>query len=795
MCSVIESALSTEALDVVVYSKYADTSDATWGCHDPKLFQDDDGTYYVYSTGWNNGVDLRTSTDLHNWTAKTYPLEGNWDDDFLRWLAFTPNSGKPVTGTVFGMDRGNGNGNTYSSSSVDTGSWAPTVTKLNGKYYMFHGIIVDTIQKAAAITLAIADNPKGPFIPASKYDPATYKTSTLVRFCNEPKDVVMHYDDGSGSFTVPYSQCLNNWYYAANGQSNDNTPTRLTTNSTYYGFGAIDPEFVIDVADGSMKEFTIGSRTCYAMIYGSWRCGIALIYVDAATLKPVASVAGTSTTGKIYAVGDIMDEPLDTLEGNFGIPLVGGVQAGYEGAQLIYNSNTGYYYMFVSMGNLMYEYRVGMGRSTSITGPYYDTNGFGMDNHPSDTHFYYHRIGAKIFGAMAFNGEYGWRCPGGLSVWRDIKTGAVLLAAHSRTNYRGEGDFALQVHQLFFNEKGWPVMNANEYYDENLEPLTMADIAGTYDVIRTTLGTGTESFTAYSGAVTNGINTADAHEDTSVAVTIAENGTISGNYTGTFTLGADGYSATIVAGGSTYYGYVFNARKGYTTRKTISFTVLESKGTFKSNWATENQYLFGNKRAEEVESSTNATPASRIEKFPTEDTSCEISSSITIGTLGSVVANADGLSVSFKLNGGYSSDWSDVLITAQTKIRLSTIDYLPDGTWADNVMEAASAENAVTGNPYAAYYNSACFVTISFNADGSIVFYKNGLPVVTYSGTTQTTNRKTTVAAINKLFISDLAQTGFTIAAGSYTYTGFIIDTAVDAAGAAKLYASYGSSN
>ena len=53
--------------NVLSDNRYSGVLGAQWGCHDPKLFQDDDGTYYVYSTGWADGVQIRKSTDAQHW--------------------------------------------------------------------------------------------------------------------------------------------------------------------------------------------------------------------------------------------------------------------------------------------------------------------------------------------------------------------------------------------------------------------------------------------------------------------------------------------------------------------------------------------------------------------------------------------------------------------------------------------------------------------------------------------------------------------------------------------------------
>ncbi len=536
------------AAENTVVSKYSSKSDDVWGCHDPKLFQDSDGTYYAYSTGWGERVELRSSKDMVTWKKKSISV--GVDSEFQSWVNSTE-------------------------------SWAPTVIKQNGKYYMFHGIITGTSPNLyACITLAISDSPEGPFIPASQYNPSIYKTSTLVRYAWSSSD--SGYEDT----------------YNVGGDWNT-------------GFGGIDPEFVFDVATGSLKTYTIGSTTCYAVTYGSWKGGIALIYVDAKTLKPICTTAGTSAYNNVsYAEGDVMDAPVDSISGNQGKKLVGGSGAGYEGAQLIYNSSTGYYYMFVSMGDLTYEYRVGVGRSDSIDGPYLDAGGANM---ASVTTANYHSIGSKILGAAELDGEYGWRSPGGQSILR-ARNGKIMLASHSRTTFMS-GDFVLRLQQMFFNSEGWPVLNQNDYYayysgytssgTESLSALTLSDIAGEYSTILTVRGTDTSTLELAGNSQTG--NTADGTATESVSMYISSDGTIYGDgssssYTGTVTLGSNG-AATITlknASGTalgTFYGYFLHAvdfakkSSTFSDHRTITFTTLCSDTS-----ATEKgEYFWGNR--------------------------------------------------------------------------------------------------------------------------------------------------------------------------------------------------------
>ena len=446
---------------------------------------------------------------------------------------------------------------------------------------MFHGIITGAAPDVhACITLAISDSPTGNFKPASKYDSNLYKTSTLVRYT---------WDNTAEGFTDTYNNASKSWNN---------------------GFGCIDPEFVYDIATGNLMTYQIGSNTCYAITYGSWKQGIAVIYVDAETLKPVCTVSGTSLyDNKSYSIGDEMDAPADSISGNQGTFLVGrnpskNTDSAYEGAQLIYNSQTKYYYMFVSMGELTYEYRVGVGRAYSADGSSIPTTYTDASSHNMSIveNSNYHSVGSKITGAAQLTGEYGWRSPGGQSVFR-TKSGKIIFACHSRTTFKG-GDFVLRLHQMFFNADGWPVINQNDYYDdykdytsdgsESLSKLTLADIAGTYNTILTVRGTEKSTLNLAGSKYTG--NTADGTATESKSIKISSSGEISGSYTGTLVLASDGYSATITLSNyGTFKGYFLHAvdwAKKSGKRRTITFTTLCNSGN------GVGEYFWGNKAGE-----------------------------------------------------------------------------------------------------------------------------------------------------------------------------------------------------
>lgn len=569
-----------QSLESVVHSKYSGsfTEDVQgqWGtlnCHDPKIFQDDDGTFYVYSTDaaiggkGRKGLQIRTSEDLVKWECLSdSALQDYWDEEWLEWVGF--------------------------EDEDDASTWAPTVIKQHGLYYMMHGIITGSYPNAA-ITLAIADNPEGPFYPAKDAAANNKKIAEVL------KSLGVSY---KSSYIVRYSYAedFNEDFLSSNPNSTPsyntglyNTQTREEADSVGWlnGFGCIDPEFVMDVNTGKLMEYTVAGRKCFAVTYGSWKGGIAQIYVDQASMKPVNP-----------ADGKVIDFSADSVNGAFGVCIGGGYGAAYEGAQVIYNSKTGYYYLFVSMGNLDHDYRVGVGRSKNIEGPYLDASGKSMLL-DGITSMQFHTIGSKIKGAMQFAKGKSFRCQGGESILR-AQDGRILMATHSRTNFLPGWFFYLQINEMFFNEEGWPVLNQNEYYplEDAMENFTMEDIAGEYEVILTVREGKTGNFSGFGYGDPVDANLADANPTVSKKIVINESGNISGSYSGKIELldkddeGRQKVAVTLageksgeslgVFKGFVMEAYDWNEGSGKKARK-ISITTLDSERS--------GEYFFGNK--------------------------------------------------------------------------------------------------------------------------------------------------------------------------------------------------------
>jgi len=166
-------------------------------------------------------------------------------------------------------------------------------------------------------------------------------------------------------------------------------------------YNAIDPNLFIDPQGNPWLAF------------GSWNSGIKLTRLNSSTLKP---------TGQLYS--------LARRDG------------GIEAPTLTYRG--GYYYLFVSIGTCCAgtdsTYRIMVGRSQNITGPYLDKNGVNM----------------LQGGASLVKGNDGrWIGPGG----QDIHTfnGADIMAYHVY-DANNKGAAVLKIATLGWDSQGWPYL-------------------------------------------------------------------------------------------------------------------------------------------------------------------------------------------------------------------------------------------------------------------------------------------------------------------------------------------------
>ena len=281
------------------------------------------------------------------------------------------------------------------------------------------------------------------------------------------------------------------------------------------------------------------------MIYGSYSGGIFVLEMDPYTGLP--------------------------LEKGYGKKLLGGNHLRIEAPYVIYNEQTGYYYMFLSFGGLDSDggYNIRVCRSEHPDGPYYDSMGNEMIDCKGPTGSAFsdataQQYGTKLMGGYKFlwqEGEEGeerkgYLSPGHNSCLLEEESGKYFIVYHTRFERSGELH-QVRVHQMFFNEDGWPVIAPYRYTGETAEAYSDKEVVGSYKWID------------HGRAIT-------AEMQTSVQVQLNKDGTLSGDVTGTWTRTGDNQIALEVDG-KTYKGVLLKQWDEDGLKYVMTFTAVCSQ--------------------------------------------------------------------------------------------------------------------------------------------------------------------------------------------------------------------------
>ena len=202
------------------------------------------------------------------------------------------------------------------------------------------------------------------------------------------------------------------------------------------------------------------------MVYGSWSGGIWLLELDESTGLPIHPEADE-------------EKHIDTYYGYY---LMGGLHNSCEGPYILYDDASGYYYLFVSYGELVREggYQIRQYRAENVTGPYVDATGntFGY----TAEHYNY---GIKMMGNYNLPSlKTAYMAPGHCSMLKD-DDGKYYLVYHQRFD-GGTEYHEPRVHQMFVNEEGWLVVAPFATKGETLSESgyqTVEEISGTYHLL------------------------------------------------------------------------------------------------------------------------------------------------------------------------------------------------------------------------------------------------------------------------------------------------------------------------
>ena len=510
------------SLSIFSGSLSVDAADKTRvSVHDPSIFKDKSGIYYVFGSH----IDAAKSSDLQNWTSFTngYTKIGN---------AIFDNLSSNLAGAFAWA------GEDLEDCEGGFAVWAPNVfynpafinkDGTKGAYMMY--FCTSSTYMRSVMAYAVSQKPEGPYIYVdnliySGFTPNDSYVTSATKNVNK-KYTTTNVDELIAAGEVTYN---NDWF--RNSEFNNTLFPNVIDPNIYYGL------------DGKMY-----------MCYGSWSGGIFTLEIDPTTGKCIHPKSGQTADGRM-------------IDSYFGTKIAGGYTKSGEGPFIEYNSETGYYYLWLTYGWLASTggYNMRVLRSKTPDGPFLDPagkNGVLASNTNLDS------IGLKLMGNYKFSTlNTAYMAGGHNSVLKD-DDGKWYIIYHTRFN-TGNENHEVRVHSMYFNEDGWPVVTPFEYSGDTIAEYGYAetDIVGTYEYI-------------------NHGNDTSKNINNSTMITLNSNGTISGSVTGTWEQAFDSPTALITIENQKYKGY-FIAAKDETGKKVMSFTAT----------GTNNQTIWGAKNIE-----------------------------------------------------------------------------------------------------------------------------------------------------------------------------------------------------
>lgn len=475
--------------------------------HDPSIVKDKDGMYYVFGSH----TAIGKSEDLIEWNQVNFdygnpmntPFYGTLTENFedaFRWA---------------GYKDGDASGG-YAIWAPDM-IWNPYYEWEDGSTgaYMLYACTSSTWRRSC-ICYLVSKEFNGPYeyVDAVVYSGFTMTGETDGRSARNTKwdNDYLNLAEliALGSENGGIDEISDKWF-DANGSWNNS-----------YAPNAIDPNLFFDASGEKLY-----------MSYGSWSGGMFLLELD------------RETGAAIYPGVDSVDE----VSGNFvdryfGVHLIGANHQSGEGPYIVYDEETGYYYLYVTYGGLTAEggYNMRLFRSENVTGPYLDAK----EQNAADNGLANDLYGIKLIGNYSLFGQIGKRASGHNSALID-DDGSRYLFYHQRFDTQPISEaHEVRVHQQFLNEDLWPVTAVYEYRGETPTHYEDAEVVGSYEFINH--GTKTEGEMLPTQMLT-------LHED----------GTVDGAAAGTWTKKDSGKGYDFVTfemnDGTVYKGFFFRQAK------------------------------------------------------------------------------------------------------------------------------------------------------------------------------------------------------------------------------------------
>jgi arabinan endo-1,5-alpha-L-arabinosidase len=299
------------------------------------------------------------------------------------------------------------------------------------------------------------------------------------------------------------------------------------------------------------QAFFDKTGTNFYMVYGSWSGGIFIYEIDTETGLP--------------KTGSAMNAEFS----GYGRKILHSNHFHIEAPYIIYSPDSDYYYLFLSYGGLDAAdgYNMRIFRSRNPYGPYEDAQQRAALSLTANN---YEASGVKIMGGYQFAqvageatlankiGRDGFLSPGHNSAYYDAETGKYFLIHHTRFVGRGN-EHQVRVREMFVNEDGWLLAAPFRYDAGVIRTFSAGQLTGVWKML------------GHERDINTTVHTSELYA-------FNENGSITGEATGTWELGADGKTARITLGGKLYKGVFLRSYDEYHSAWVYAFTALSSDG-------------------------------------------------------------------------------------------------------------------------------------------------------------------------------------------------------------------------
>ncbi len=205
-------------------------------------------------------------------------------------------------------------------------------------------------------------------------------------------------------------------YYCVSEYGTNTSAIGLASCSSILTGDWVDQGVVVKTASGTNSTNALDPNVCIDedgdpwLSYGSWFNGIKVVKLNTSTMKP---------TGTTYSIAY--------------------KSGGIENSDIVYYD--GYYYLFVSLGvccnGTSSTYKIAYGRSTSITGPYYDEDDVDMSDGG---------------GTILDSGNSRWVGPGAQDIYKHGSDYVLIRHAYDATD---DGNPKMLINDINFDD-GWP---------------------------------------------------------------------------------------------------------------------------------------------------------------------------------------------------------------------------------------------------------------------------------------------------------------------------------------------------